>query len=84
MSLCCSPLHSTRTPDSAWSWLVCFSGCLSLALVFGTLQCFAVVMPVLMDYFDETRTKTGKKNKKQNCCCYKTQIIQFHTHFDRT
>ncbi|XP_031551469.1 monocarboxylate transporter 9-like [Actinia tenebrosa] len=59
MKLCFSKPHSPRTTDSAWSWLVCVSGCLSLGLVFGMLQCYAVVMPVFMDHFKESREKTG-------------------------
>ena len=53
----CCPSRSSPAPESTWSWLVCFSGCLSYALVFGMLQCYAVVMPVLMAYFEESREK---------------------------
>ena len=45
--------------DSPWSWLVCFCATVMIALMFGISLNFGVLFPVLMDYFQESREKTG-------------------------
>ena len=46
--------------DSPWSWLVCVCGTVIIALFFGVSLNFGILFPVLMDYFQETRERTGK------------------------
>lgn len=45
--------------DSPWSWLVCFSSTIIIALTLGTALNFGILFPVLMDYFQETRERTA-------------------------
>ena len=45
--------------DSPWSWLVCFCATVMIALMFGISLNFGVLFPVLMDYFQESRERTG-------------------------
>lgn len=47
--------------DSRWSWLVCLCATLNVALLFGVSLNFGVLFPVLMDYFQESRERTGKR-----------------------
>ena len=63
MSSCCSRefLGGFRQPDSAWSWLVCASAAVANGLNFGFSLSFGVLFPVLMDYFKETRERTGER-----------------------
>ena len=46
--------------DGKWSWLVCFSATLSWLAAMGFVFSFGVFFPVFMDYFNESREKTGK------------------------
>ena len=48
-----------RFKDSSWSWIVCFSAAVCNSVNFGMTLGFGVLFPVLMDYFDETRERTG-------------------------
>ena len=50
--------------DSPWSWLVCFCAAVMIALMFGISLNFGVLFPVLMDYFQESREKTGNFMKE--------------------
>lgn len=51
--------------DSPWSWLVCVCGTVIIALFFGVSLNFGILFPVLMDYFQETRERTGKFRTSQ-------------------
>ena len=51
---------STGKPDSCWSWVVCICAALSQAMTMGFLFSFGVLFPVFMEYFRETREKTGE------------------------
>lgn len=46
--------------DSPWSWLVCICATIIVALFFGVSLSFGVMFPVLMEYFQTTRERTGK------------------------
>ena len=46
--------------DGKWSWLVCFSATLSWLAALGFVFSFGIFFPVFMDYFNESREKTGK------------------------
>ena len=48
-----------RFKDSSWSWIVCVSAAVCNSVNFGMTLSFGVLFPVLMDYFDETRERTG-------------------------
>jgi len=48
-----------RSKDSSWSWIVCVSAAICNAVNFGMALSFGVLFPVLMEYFDETRERTG-------------------------
>ena len=48
-----------RFKDSWWSWIVCVSAAICNAVNLGMTLSFGVLFPVLMDYFDETRERTG-------------------------
>ena len=56
----CTNLRSRKEADSPYSWLVCFCAFFIIALTLGTALNFGILFPVLMDYFDETRERTGK------------------------
>ena len=51
--------RSNRSQDSSWSWVVCISAAVCNAVNLGFALSFGVLFPVLMDYFDETRERTG-------------------------
>ncbi|KAK3706232.1 hypothetical protein QZH41_010930 [Actinostola sp. cb2023] len=59
LRICCSPASSPRLPDSRWSWLVCLAGSVTWAFSFGITQCYAVLMPVIMDHFKSSREATA-------------------------
>lgn len=46
--------------DGVWSWVVCLSASLSIALVTGVSFSYGVLLPVFMDYFKVSREKTGR------------------------
>ena len=46
--------------DSAWSWVVCTSAAICNALNLGFVLSFGVLFPVLLDYFNETKERTGE------------------------
>ena len=48
-----------RFKDSSWSWIVCVSAAVCHSVNLGMALSFGVVFPVLMDFFDETRERTG-------------------------
>ena len=48
-----------RFKDSSWSWIVCVSAAVCHSVNLGVALSFGVVFPVLMDFFDETRERTG-------------------------
>ncbi|XP_048589865.1 monocarboxylate transporter 10 isoform X2 [Nematostella vectensis] len=52
-----SNLRPPRRPDSAWSWVVAISGCLSVLVMVGLVNTFAVVMPVIREHYNESRQK---------------------------
>ena len=49
-----------RHQDGLWSWVVCFSAMICNALGLGFALSYGVLLPALMDYFDETRERTGE------------------------
>ena len=49
-----------RFQDSSLSWVVCISAAVCNAVNLGFALSFGVLFPVLMEYFDETREKTGE------------------------
>ena len=61
--------------DSPWSWLVCICASIIVALFFGVSLSFGVMFPILMEYFQITRERTGKCN-----ACFK---ISVGTHLNR-
>ena len=48
-----------RFKDSSWSWIVCISAAACHSVNLGMALSFGVLFPVLMDFFDETRERTG-------------------------
>ena len=61
--------------DSRWSWLVCVCATVMIALMFGISLNFGVLFPVLMDYFQESRERTGNFMEEtiNNFLCVMTQ-----------
>ena len=53
------PWRGERQQDSCYSWVVCVSATLSTAVTLGFLTSFGVFYPVLLDYFKESKDKTG-------------------------
>ena len=53
-------LRNKHHQDSAWSWVVCISAAICNALNLGFVLSFGVLFPVLLDYFNETRERTGE------------------------
>lgn len=53
-------LYMAHVQDGKWSWLVCFSATLSWLAALGFVFSFGIFFPVFMDYFNESREKTGK------------------------
>jgi len=49
----------TCRPDSWCSWLVCVSSAMSVIIVVGITYCFGLLLPPLMEHFDETRQATA-------------------------
>ena len=52
--------RTTRQTDSRWSFVVLLCAALTQAVIFGTAYAYGVLLPPLMDYFDESRERTGK------------------------
>lgn len=46
--------------DGRWAWIVCVSATLSWLVALAFVFSFGIFFPVFMDYFKETREKTGK------------------------
>ena len=46
-------------PDSWWAWLVCGASTMSVAIILGIIYSFGLLLPPLMETFDETRQTTG-------------------------
>ena len=49
--------------DSTWSWVVCISAAICNAINLGFVLSFGVLFPVLLDYFNETRERTGEQKE---------------------
>lgn len=47
-------------PDSWWSWLVCAASTMSVVIISGISYSFGLMLPPLMENFDESRQVTGK------------------------
>ena len=56
---CCNG-ESSHRKDSAWAWIVCFAAATNLAFSSGLVYSFGVLLPVFMDYFEESRETTGR------------------------
>ena len=52
--------NAAYTQDGKWSWFVCLSATLSWFAAMGFVFSFGIFFPVFMDYFQESREKTGK------------------------
>lgn len=61
VSRCCRDGHSSHKKDSKWAWMVCLAASTNMAFTAGLLFCFGVLLPVFMDYFNESRERTGMK-----------------------
>lgn len=59
---CCRDGHSSHKKDSKWAWMVCLAASTNMAFTAGLLFCFGVLLPVFMDYFNESRERTGMKS----------------------
>ncbi|XP_032234902.1 monocarboxylate transporter 10 [Nematostella vectensis] len=71
MGLAC--LTSKRAPkekDSWWSFLVCVSASISTIIILGFSHCFAVVMPVLLNYFNDSRQKIAWVGSITQCLTF--------------
>ena len=53
-------LRSNRKQDSTWAWVVSISAAICNALNLGFVLSFGVLFPVLLDYFNETKERTGE------------------------
>ena len=62
VSRCCRDGHSSHKKDSKWAWMVCLAASTNMAFTAGLLFCFGVLLPVFMDYFNESRERTGMKS----------------------
>ena len=62
VSRCCRDGHSSHKKDSKWAWTVCLAASTNMAFTAGLLFCFGVLLPVFMDYFNESRERTGMKS----------------------
>ena len=62
VSRCCRDGHSSHKKDSKWAWMVCLAASTNMAFTAGLLFCFGVLLPVFMDYFKESRERTGMKS----------------------
>ena len=65
VSRCCRDGHSSHKKDSKWAWMVCLAASTNMAFTAGLLFCFGVLLPVFMDYFNESRERTGMKSFNQ-------------------
>ncbi|XP_031559872.1 monocarboxylate transporter 9-like [Actinia tenebrosa] len=63
-------LDSRGTPDSVWSFLVLLAGFVSVSIVNGCLYSFGVLLPELMDEFQETRARTATVGSMGTCVGY--------------
>ena len=52
-------IMASYAQDGLWSWLVCASATLSWLAALGFVFSFGIFFPVFMDYFQESREKTG-------------------------
>ena len=73
---CCNGEPSHRK-DSAWAWIVCFAAATNLAFSSGLVYSFGVLLPVFMDYFEESRETTGRL---LNCEQLQGQPVNTQTH----
>ena len=55
-----SCFRNKHRQDSAWSWVVCTSAAICIALILGFVLSFGVLFPILLDYFNETKERTGE------------------------
>ena len=53
--------NAAHIQDGKWSWFVCLSATLSWFAAMGFVFSFGIFFPVFMDYFQESREKTGKR-----------------------
>ena len=56
---CCCDGDPSHKKDSAWAWMVCLGAATNLAFTIGLIYSFGVLLPVFMDYFNESRERTG-------------------------
>ena len=55
-----SAFRGKRSKDSSYSWIVCVSSAVCNAVSLGFALSFGVLFPELIQYFDETRERTGE------------------------
>ncbi|XP_029202813.2 monocarboxylate transporter 10-like [Acropora muricata] len=51
--------NGSRSLDSSWSWVVCFSAAVSTSIYLGFTLSFGVLFPELISYFNETIERTA-------------------------
>ena len=59
---CCCDGHPSHKKDSIWAWFVCLGAGTNLAFTTGLIFSFGVLLPVFIDYFKESRERTGKQH----------------------
>ena len=47
-------------PDGCWSWVVLVASFVSFAIVTGYCNTWGVLLPAVMEYFNENKANTGK------------------------
>ncbi|EDO48615.1 predicted protein [Nematostella vectensis] len=55
MRACGGTVQQVHSQDSAWSWFVCLSATFADGLSLSLSNCFAIMLPVLIQEFNETR-----------------------------
>lgn len=53
-------------PDSCWSWLVCAGSTMLVVIIMGITYSFGLLLPPLMETFDETRQTIGIVRSTKN------------------
>ena len=56
---CCNDGDLSHKKDSTWAWMVCLGAATNLFFTKGLIYSFGVLLPVFMNYFNESRERTG-------------------------
>ncbi|XP_032221637.2 monocarboxylate transporter 3 isoform X1 [Nematostella vectensis] len=54
-----SSLRPRHPRDGRWAWLVCFASFMCVGILFAVGQSYAVLLPVLVEYFNESKGRTA-------------------------